>query len=535
MHKATLGLAALLLIGTVGCVDLEVQNPNAPDTERALADPANVESLIRGGMTSWHYVLWYDGGPTGFLSATAFEHGAPWANMGVEQYARIPRIPMNNDPGDPEITYLTAAWENSYAAINQVAAGMFAIKEGLVDMGADELRAQAFGKFIQGLAHGSVALLYDSGFVFDEDTECLADGTCGSDPADVPLRPYGEVMARALLSLDEAATLAASGSFTIPATWIGEATSSARLAEIARAERARIRAAVARTPAERAAVDWTTVASDAAALTADWNFVTDCVTLCDEALGYRNRDGWVMHPMWIIGMADQSGEYQSWIGTATADKREFVMQTPDTRFPQGATQAAQEAAPGTFFEFATGGNNLVGRRPDRGTWRWGNYRFVSASAMPTGREIFNDYGNNFEGSIPMWTVREMKGLIAEAGWRGAGGDAALVTFINETRPTHGLSATDVGGTNTECVPKLPNNSCGNLWEMFKWEKRLETQQQGPMRIGWYFDGRGWGDLMEGTTLMLPVPFREMQLLEQTPYNLGGVGNPTGAPVGNYGY
>jgi hypothetical protein len=41
--------------------------------------------------------------------------------------------------------------------------------------------------------------------------------------------------------------------------------------------------------------------------------------------------------------------------------------------------------------------------------------------------------------------------------------------------------------------------------------------------------------MEGTILQIPVPFREMQLLGQNAYDLGGVGGNWGAPVGTYGY
>jgi hypothetical protein len=114
--------------------------------------------------------------------------------------------------------------------------------------------------------------------------------------------------------------------------------------------------------------------------------------------------------------------------------------------------------------------------------------------------------------------------------------ATVASIVNETRVAAGLNATDAAGLNTSCVPKLPNGSCGDLWEMFKWEKRLETHFMGtPLRNGWWFDGRGWGDLMEGTLMQLPVPYREMQLLLEQPYNLGGVGGNSAAPVGTYGY
>ena len=113
------------------------------------------------------------------------------------------------------------------------------------------------------------------------------------------------------------------------------------------------------------------------------------------------------------------------------------------------------------------------------------------------------------------------------------GTVALI--VNETRVPAGLNATDAAGTNTSCVPMLPNGSCGDLWEMFKWEKRLETQFVGPLRSSWWFDGRGWGDLMVGTLLQFPVPSGEMKLLLESSYNLGGVGGLSAAPLGTYGY
>ncbi len=113
--------------------------------------------------------------------------------------------------------------------------------------------------------------------------------------------------------------------------------------------------------------------------------------------------------------------------------------------------------------------------------------------------------------------------------------SAVAAYVNMTGDLHGLAETDAAGTNTDCVPKLPNGSCGDLWEMFKWEKRLETMWAGANRVGWYYDARGWGDLMEGTILQLPVPYRDYQIMLLQPYNYGGVGGSWGAPVGTYGY
>jgi hypothetical protein len=304
------------------------------------------------------------------------------------------------------------------------------------------------------------------------------------------------------------------------------AVSSDELGRLAHTAAAQFRAGVARTPAERAAVDWAAVVVDVnAGITADWALVSDCNALnfCDDALTYRTLPGWNMMANWVLGMADQSGAYQTWMAAPLPDKMPFIMVTPDTRFPQGVDETTQLGTAGTYYEIASGADRIWDR-PDRGTWRWSSYRY----------DALDDFAVTGVGAIPLFTTAEMRFLLAEAAYRsGDAGTAASI--VNETRTAHGLQGTDAGGTNTDCVPMLPDGSCGDLWEMLKWEKRLETHFRGVLRIGWYFDGRGWGDLIEGTPLMLPVPYQEMVLRGQLPYDFGGVGGLWGAPIGTYGY
>jgi hypothetical protein len=520
IEKAKLGLATLLLIGMAGCVDLEVQNPNAPDAARALANPGDVESLIAG---SFNRVLFITraGGPTMFLSNASGEHVAPWGNFGMEYYARIPRNPTANGPGGSNVGNLTYAWTQSYRAIAAVHDGLKQIVEGAVDLGDDELRAKAYGKFVQGLAHGAVALLYDSGFVYDESI----------DPAttEVLLQDYSAVMTAALGFLDEAITFGGSGTFTIPSTWMSHPVTSDVLVDLAYSWKARFRTAVSRTAADRQAVNWDAVVSDVNnGITTQFDINQDCWphTFCEDTIAwYRVVAGWSMQNNWVAGMADQSGAYQAWMNTPTLSKLAFVIVTPDTRWPQGPDEATQLDNPGEYYT-VTAGSSRIWSRPDRGTWRWSYYW------QPY--QPFFDLTINDAGPVQWIMMEEMEALKAEAAYY-SGDMGTVAAYVNMTRDLHGLAETDAAGTNTDCVPKLRNGSCGNLWEMFKWEKRLETQFAGPLRSGWYFDGRGWGDLMEGTLLQFPVPYREMQLLQAQPYNLGGVGGDWGAPLGSYGY
>ena len=114
--------------------------------------------------------------------------------------------------------------------------------------------------------------------------------------------------------------------------------------------------------------------------------------------------------------------------------------------------------------------------------------------------------------------------------------AGVATLINMTRTGAGLNATDATGTNTSCVPKLPDGSCGNLWEMLKWEKRMQIQMQGMLGAPWYFDSRGWGDLFKDTPLQFPAPCKELQVLQILPcYSFGGSGGEMSAPLSTYAY
>jgi hypothetical protein len=513
------GLIAALLLGAVGCVDLDVPNLNEPDGDRALATSDDLEAFLGGAYQRWFGVHYYVG-PTMFLSVTAGEHSAPWACCGMEMYARIPRTATQNVAGAPNVGTLTFAWYRSYQAIATVREALTRLANGTVDLGTDgNLRARAYGRFVLGLAHGTIALLYDSGFVYDETVDREAS----------VLQDYETVMGAALGYLADAAALASQGSFTIPAAWLSQDVSAPTLAQLAHSWRARFRANVARTPAERAAVDWDAVVSDVSAgITEDWDNHSQCSenAFCDEALIYRLYYYWQMQNNWIAGMADQSGRYQVWINTPTIDKMPFLIVTPDTRWPQGPDEATQLANPGSLYA-VNEGPSRIWSRPDRGTWKWSYYG-------QRNEPFFSAAHSGQDDPLPMVTLREMKALIAESQYR-AGNLAAVASFVNETRTLHGLTATDAQGANADCVPRLPSGACGDLWEMFKWEKRLETQFAGPLRLGWYFDGRGWGDLIEGTILQFPVPYGEMEILGQPPYDLGGVGGLWGAPIGTYGY
>ncbi|HEX9885263.1 MAG TPA: hypothetical protein VGA70_02200 [Longimicrobiales bacterium] len=529
-----ISVAALAAFVVAGCVDLEIMNPNAADAERALSTDTDIEALIGGGWRSWWNCSSSSNGPGPILMTMAYQHSATAANFGMVEFSGWPKTAAHAAPSN--VYYgnnVGYCWTQLYRGVSAVVDGLKALEGGAVTLPADRLaRVNAFGYFVLGLAHGSAALLYDQGYIYDP--------TISVD--DVSLQPHGDVMTAALGYLDQAIAAASGQSFTIPGTWMSRDVSAAELARLAYSYKARFRANVARTPTERAAVNWASVIADVdKGITETWEVdVRSATGFSSGTLVNIHRYGaWGQLTYQVLGMADGSGQYQKWLALPPDSRHPnlsvdqtsdpFLIITPDTRFPQGADRETQSAAAnrGSLFHIytGTGGYSVGWLRPDRGTFRWSYYRY-HAQDMWLSSVTRTDQ--------PEFTLAEARLLKAEGLLRtGSQGGAAAI--VNETRTAAGLNATDAAGTNTSCVPKLPSGQCGSLLEMLKWEVRLETMYKGLNMAPWYFHGRGWGDLAEGVALQLPAPGRELEILGMPSYTFGGPGGESAAPVGTYGY
>ena len=526
--------ALALLLGAAGCADLNVTNPNAPDASRALQTAGDVESLISGSFNTWFNGSYSYSGPGLFLSNQSFQHVAPWANSGMVFYSWIPRPQVVNDVADQFYGNFTWPWYHNYRALAAISDGLKAINNNpaiATQLGdSSTQRIKAFAKFVQGMAHASLAILYDQGFVVDENT----DVTQAQTPVD-----YNSLMDAAMGYFDDAISLATSGpSFTIPESWMAAQVTNTELVQIIHSMKARYMAAVARTPAERQALDWTAIINEIdQGVTSDWVQNQDPHQgWYNEVVDYGTYPGWQMMPYWVAGMADQSGNYQTWLQTPLLDKQailggnDIVIQTADTRFPQGATVATQMQNPGTKFRIpdpAVDDWSITGTwaKPERQTWRW-SYYWASEYEPYT-------YWVDFDHAEIRATAQQ---LLKAEGMYNNGDMAGAAAIINLTRTAAGLNATDAAGTNTSCVPKLPDGSCGDLWEMLKWERRMNSRMVGLYDATWYFDDRGWGDLFVSTQTQFPVPCQELQLLNMLPcYSFGGAGGDGAAPVSTYNY
>lgn len=543
MRRLALGLACAAL--AMACDDpLNVPNPNDPNTEQVLASAGEIETAMSGTFREIHNTTVGGGNDNvdNQMKVLAFESYATVNNFGMNVRAPLPRTPILNEPGNNVQTGNNRDFNQLQVQARTTAnyiASIDRLQEASPEpvLGKDQGRtnaARAFAFFTLGLAQGYTAMVYDQGAVVTPETPIVPAGD---------LLPYTDVMANALAMMDSAldiatASAAVEASFRIPTSWIPAADFASGLTRsdfirLVRSYKARLRAGVARTPAERAAVDWNQVIADAENGLPNGLLITLTASGGWDNAWIANQyryGGWHNMANHFIGMADTSGGYQTWIASKDANGQSggggpFLIRTPDLRFPAGDTRTAQNAnSPTAELDPPTGRQYFRNRLPGDDTptpahgdsW-YDHARFFGIFSTP-----------DRVGSWPTMSITELDMLRAEGLLRrnGAGDVAAAVALINKTRTISGLPALTGAGTvpgGNACVPRVPvsatTTACGDAFEAMKYEKRLETAITGYGQ--WFFDSRGWGDLPEFTAVHWPVPWQELDVRVLAVYNMGG--------------
>jgi hypothetical protein len=479
------------------------------------------------------------------MMTASFMNASGLANNGMGPRSNLPRTQISNARGNTytnenynDFRIFSSVARNSADILARAKSSEFTLGPG---RDGDLNRLKAFAHFTYGVAVGYLSMVYDSTGIPRPTDEVFTE---------IPLEGYPAVNAYALAQLDSALVyLAASGTTGIPAGWFGPGGSAISVADFTRvvhSYRAQIRAGVARGSAERAAVDWGEVIADAGAgIQADFTVSMNPSQNWDyewlaTTLHFRDAN-WHQMPYYIIGMADVSGAFDTWLAKPRSARSSFVIVTPDTRFPRGETRALQNRAPADDDKELPAGQYFRNRNPgkdqNQNNWRdsqYDHYRFRK----------FAD--GNRSGPFPVFTKAENDLLAAEGHIRKSD-FASAAALIDRTRTAAGLPAltgmiTDAtqpvpGGV--QCVPRVPvgpdftSTACGTILEAMKWEKRMETAYT--TYGAWFFDSRGWGDLPIGTALQWPVPNQELDARGLSIYNLGGVGRVDGATESTYGY
>jgi hypothetical protein len=585
-------VAALAGAVGLGACDLEVQNPNQPERTRVRATPSDLEALLGSYYRRWHDGLYRGlGSVWGMANVQSFENVSSLSNNCQGQRIGIPRAINDNAvgnvcEGEQQRVYFV------HSEVVRVASDVLADMAGpaggtplTLGSPARDARAKAFAEFLRGVSLGYMAIVYDSAAVVSP-TMGTSPEECQPDPISAictgTLRGYREVMDSALAALQRSIDFAntagtSSDGFPLPATWIPvpspQSMTLAEFVRVIRSYRARLRANLARTPAERAdvsaggIVDWDAVIADAVAgITANHENVTNTTTgpFKTWVAQWHTYGLWHQMTPFIIGMADVSGSYANWIaqplnsrGTTGA----FFMITPDLRFPQGFDRASQQA---DFAVTSCNTPNVACKRYFRNRpsgndqfagfgWGWSNYDHSRYHSWATAGD-----GTGSQNGRMVFIAKAETDLLEAEGQFRKGNYARAAELVNRTRTAGMVSNVATGGGlppitafdpttpvpgGADCVPKMPvsaSNSgggtvtCGNLWEALKYEKRLETIQT--HFAAWFLDSRGWGDLAQGTPLHWAVPYQDLQARSKAVYSTG-VGTQGAAAAGpsTYGW
>jgi len=501
-----LSLAAAC-VALVSCVDLSRPNKNDPDRLSATSTPGDVETLI----ASTYQLFWprvYGTTPTVMFSMMGYETSTPFLCFSSQEMAQEPRPAWNNTTVYVRSNTSSGPWLDLYGVISLTNDGLQALDRGIKigTNGADNARARAFAKFMQGVAHGYLALMYDKAIVINERTDIDTLAT----PTYVP---YTEVMPAAIAMLKESIAISDTATFTLPATgWIpGLALTNKDLSRLAHTYIARFQTYGARTAAERAAVNWNDVIAQVdAGILADFAPIGSPTGLVDNAKRLFARSNSFPGDQqrasnWLVGPADSLDGFKSWVATPIPDRNPFQLRTKDRRI-QGETAGSV----GSYFGYEA---NVAWMNPTRGLYIRSFYFF---RRFGTGTTWQN-------GPLVAITRTEMDMIKAEALMRLNRATEA-VPLINKTRIANGkLPAVDLAGPPQEagCVPRKTTGECGSLWDALRYEKRIE--QAGVDGHVAYYDARGWNTLALNSFLELPVPGRELEIQRLPNYTYGGGG------------
>ena len=492
INKLLLITSATLLV-MWGCKEntLEVLNENDPDFVKVYAKGEDVEN-VASGLFNAVFGGEHDYDGAAMMLAVAADHvTCSHGNAAMWHMSSEPRdLAWDNSPSYANAINTKTTYDDMYSAISTANNVIKAIQSGvdIGDGGSGNDRSMAVARFVQGVAYGNLALIYDRAHVVDEAK--TVEGELGTAV------PYAEVVTAAVGYLDEAIALSNSA-FTIPASWFGSPAdiTSTEFQRMCNTAAARILSYAPRNKAELATVPWDRVKTYADnGITEDWIVVMDGTNKWYfEAEDYLTFPGWGKTDMYVVHLMDPS-QPQHWEESPT--------------FAPPASTNPLDNRLNTDFEFTPSN----GFRPDRGYFNFSNYRMSR----------YDDIYVAAIGPKPEVMKAENDMLRAEA--RAYTGDlAGAAAIINEgTRTTRGE------------MPPVPA-VLEDVVQAIHHERHVELYTTG---IGvQFFEMRKLDLLQKGTPLHMPLPAAILETLRETPpfYTFGTVAAADGIGTSNGGW
>ncbi|MEA1888076.1 MAG: hypothetical protein U9N72_12795 [Bacteroidota bacterium] len=473
------------------CADLEVINETAPDAERALANPEDVQSLAGGAFRTWHNEVQEYEAVALAMGTMADYVTCSWGNSAMRDMSWEPRI--NSFPNTLTYAYfptIRSQWQDSYAAIAAVNLVLQRLDEGMDFGGPDEnALTEAFCYFVSGVSHGYLGLVFDQANIIPWD----------ADISQLELKPWEEVCAAGLALLDQAIAIANSTSFEVPPKWVGGmAMTNVELAQLANGYAARILAYQSRTKAHNESIDWNQVLHYAQNAN-DFDFkpeLGDAYDWYDMYWMYARYPGWGRVDHRIINEMDH--DYPSRWPTSGVwpDGDPGEADPDDARLLTDYEYLASNAFP-----------------PDRGYYHFSHYRYSRYDDV--GSTVW--YGDKPKPSFLAW---EAKLLEAEALFRTGNVTGAANILNDPTGPRKVRGGLDD-----------VSSSDPNLLRLILDEKDIECFLTGA-GIG-YYDMRRTDRLQPATLLHFPVPATELEISGLPHYTINAVADGVDGSAGDW--
>ena len=544
LRWSTLIVAAAAMI-TASC-NLSVENPNDPDKIRSLGQPSGLQQLLGGGFRTWvetrenYYVM-----P---LDAQADNYTASWNNAAMRFYSSVGsdcpiRCGWTNSStapeaaGGPTVEVLWYGYYNVLTTANNVLSGIENLHvcfdaNCAVDSTLTQ-RNKAISRMLQGMALAGIAMIYDQGFIVDENTDLSA-------PKNLPFATRQAVRDAALAKLSQAYTEAGVLAWSTETDWSGIGSGSAytnvQIQRLIRTMQAELIAMFPRNSAENTAADWAAVAnyasqgiSGSAPFTYQYYIdqtTRECGVACIKTWGNSVSTERVDTRVAAILTTNHQDPWPVPNGnpcpTVSADKR-----VGDGTYGPGGNDnynqvgIANPATANAGTDYACAGVAIF--PPARGSYHQSNFQHVRYHWLAyRGEDLPADDGT---GQDPLYTTQMNDLLWAEGLIRSGGNAVTAAGLINNSRVTRGGLTALTGAEGTPA-----------LIAALQYEQEIEFMGQGVTpffnrrRSGYnapagggrpaYVDG-----LITGTPRHMPVPAKELDILTRAVYTFGGPSAP----------
>ncbi|MFD2532753.1 hypothetical protein [Gracilimonas halophila] len=465
-----------LLTLMVGCADLGVENLNNPETERALASSEDLVGLANGLYRDFYEYNHYFGAQMA-LAVGADAATASWGNAGMQLMGTEPRPAWDNSPNF-SYAYVTEEQFEFMYSINSSATDVLNALASGIEFDNPEM-IEAFSKFNQALSIGYIGLMFDQGYIVDENTP-------DEEIANPTLRPYGELIDHAVAKLNEVIAISEANTFALNSSMMQSPATldNVLLEKLAHSYAARFLANAPRNLAETQAVDWSAVRTHAQnGIDSDFIITGDSNFLWYNYGGYYLiNPGWARVDHYVINMMAPT----------------IPPHNPDgTDYPEPDPADVVDERLLSDFEYLPS-NNF---RAERGLYFYSNYRHSRTDY----------YVGSWSGDLREVTTSEMDMYVAESHYHDGNYALAKTVIDNSERISRG---------NMDAV--LATEAA--VWQAIHHERLVEQWNTG---VGLeFFQMRKYDLLQEGTLLHFPIPASTLEVLGMTKpfYTFGGVDN-----------